>query len=57
VVEDAPSVIKTVKAAGFPTLGVSTSYDIEKLADADWRVHTLRPAEVLRQIPKLKLKA
>ena len=57
VVEDAPSVIKSVKAAGFPTLGVSTSYDIEKLADADWRVHTLRPAEVLRKIPKLKLKA
>jgi HAD superfamily hydrolase (TIGR01509 family) len=57
VVEDAPSVIKSVKAAGFPTLGVSTSHDIEKLADADWRVRTLRPEEVLKQIPKLKLTA
>ena len=46
-----------LKAAGFPTLGVSTSYDIEKLADADWRVQTLRPGEVLGKIPKLKLKA
>jgi beta-phosphoglucomutase len=56
VVEDAPSVIKSVKAAGFPTLGVSTSHDIEKLTVADWRVQTLRPEEVLREIPKLKLK-
>jgi HAD superfamily hydrolase (TIGR01509 family) len=57
VVEDAPSVIKSVKAAGFPTLGVCTSHDIEKLADADWRVQTLQPQEVLKQIPKLKLTA
>jgi beta-phosphoglucomutase len=55
VVEDAPSVIKTVKAAGFPTLAVSSSHSMEKLADAKWRVKTLEPAEVLKQIPKLKI--
>ena len=48
VIEDAPSVIKTVKAAGFPTLGVATSHDFEKLAEADWRVQTLNPAEVVK---------
>lgn len=54
IVEDAPSVIKSVRAAGFPALGVATSYPIEKLA-ADWSVKTLEPAEVSRQIPTLKL--
>lgn len=55
VIEDAPSVIKSVKGAGFPTLGVATSHTIEKLSDADWRVGTLEPAAVREQIPKLKL--
>jgi beta-phosphoglucomutase len=55
VVEDAPSVIKSVKGAGFPMLGVATSHAIEKLSDADWRVRTLEPAAVLEQIPRLKL--
>jgi beta-phosphoglucomutase len=55
VIEDAPSVIKTVKAAGFPTLGVAGSHDIEKLTEANWRVKTLHPAAVLKQIPKLKV--
>ena len=54
IVEDAPSVIKSVHAAGFPTLGVATSFPIEKLA-ADWMVKTLDPAEVARQIPMLQL--
>jgi beta-phosphoglucomutase len=55
VVEDAPNVIKAAKAAGFPTLGVATSHSLEKLADADWRVNTLRPHEVIRQIPALRM--
>ena len=55
VVEDAPSVIKSARAVGFPTLGVATSHSLESLAVADWRVQTLQPAEVLKQIPKLKL--
>ena len=53
VVEDAPTVIRSVKAAGFPVLGVATSYPLEKLSDADWTVNTLDPAEVRRQIPQL----
>lgn len=55
VVEDAPSVIKTAKAAGFPTLGVATSHSPEQLAVADWKVETLRPEEVKKQIPGLKM--
>jgi beta-phosphoglucomutase len=55
VVEDAPNVIKTVKAAGFPTLGVATTHPIDQLAIADWRVSTLKPAEVSKQIPALKM--
>jgi HAD superfamily hydrolase (TIGR01509 family) len=55
VVEDAPTVIRAVKAVGFPTLGVATSYPLMKLADADWAVKTLRPEEVLAQVPRLKL--
>ncbi len=55
VVEDAPNVIKMVKAAGFPTLGVATSHAIDQLAIADWRVATLQPAEVSKQIPALKM--
>jgi beta-phosphoglucomutase-like phosphatase (HAD superfamily) len=55
VVEDAPKVIQSVKAAGFPTLAVATSYPLMKLGDADYRVTTLRPEEVLEQIPQLQL--
>jgi beta-phosphoglucomutase len=56
IVEDAPSVIKTVKAVGFPTLAVATSHDMKKLADANWRVTSLDPAEVIQQIPKLNVR-
>jgi len=55
VVEDAPTVIRSVKSVGFPTLGVATSYPLMKLSDADWAVKTLRPDEVLAEVPRLKL--
>jgi beta-phosphoglucomutase len=55
VIEDAPTVIRSVKGVGFPTLGVATSYPLMKLMDADWQVKTLRPEEVLEQVPRLKL--
>ena len=55
VVEDAPTVIRSVKSVGFPTLGVATSYPLMKLSDADWAVKTLRPDEVLSEVPRLKL--
>ena len=45
-----------MKAVGFPTLGVATSYPLMKLADATWQTKTLRPDEVLGQIPQLKAK-
>ena len=54
VIEDAPKVIQSVKAAGFPTLGVATSYPLNKLADAEWQTKSLRPEEVLAQVPQLK---
>jgi beta-phosphoglucomutase len=55
IVEDAPSVIKSVKAAGFPTLAVTTSHAKESLAHADWVVESLEPAEVQSKVPKLQI--
>jgi HAD superfamily hydrolase (TIGR01509 family) len=55
IVEDAPTVIHSVRAVGFPVLGVATSYPLEKLAEANWRVRTLEPAEVRRAMPQLHL--
>lgn len=55
VVEDAPTVIRSVKAAGFPTLAVAGSYPEIKLTDATWIVRSLRPDEVARQVPELRL--
>jgi HAD superfamily hydrolase (TIGR01509 family) len=54
IVEDAPTVIRAVRAVGFPVLGVATSYPPEKLADANWAVKTLEPAEVIRSVPALQ---
>jgi beta-phosphoglucomutase len=55
IIEDAPSVIKSVKTAGFPSLGVATSHSLATLAQADWSVKTLHPGEVRTALPKLKL--
>ena len=54
IVEDAPTVIREVKRVGFPTLAVTTSYPAEKLADADYVVPSLRPADVRKHVPELK---
>src|SRR5688572_22919889 len=48
VVEDAPTVIRSVKA-------VATSYPEIKLTDASWIVRSLRAEEVAGQLPELKL--
>src|SRR6266567_7192958 len=45
IVEDAPTVIRSVRGVGFPVLAVATSYPLEKLSDANWAVKTLEPAE------------
>lgn len=55
IVEDAPTVIRSVRSVGFPVLAVATSYPLEKLSDANWRVRTLEPAEVGRAIGRLNL--
>jgi beta-phosphoglucomutase len=55
VIEDAPSVVATTKAAGFQVMAVATSYPPEKLKQADWVVKSLEPDVVKAKIPKLKL--
>ncbi len=56
VVEDALSVIQSVKQAGFPTLAVTTSYSADQLKGvADWVVATLKPDEVRAKVKPLKL--
>ena len=56
VIEDAITVIRCAKEAGFMTLGVANSYPLEKLADADYVTSSLRPEEVKKKIPGLKMK-
>jgi HAD superfamily hydrolase (TIGR01509 family) len=56
IVEDAPSVIQSVRAAGFCVLAVATSYVEEELAAANYVVRRLEPAEVLKKIPQLLTK-
>jgi beta-phosphoglucomutase len=55
IIEDAPTVVHSVKKAGFQVLAVTTSYPAEKLSEADWVVQSLRPEEVRKNIPKLKI--
>src|SRR5438067_11559317 len=55
IVEDAPTVIRSVRAAGFRVLGVASSYPLEKLGEANYAVNSLRPDEVNRVIPELRL--
>jgi HAD superfamily hydrolase (TIGR01509 family) len=54
IVEDAPTVIRSVRAAGFPVLGVATSYPLEKLSDANWATPSLKRADLHRAMPHLK---
>ena len=56
IVEDAPTVIKSVRGVGFPVLAVATSYPPEKLAHANYVVKDLKPATVGAAIPELKLR-
>jgi len=54
IVEDAPTVIREVKRIGFPVLAVATSYPVERLAEADYIVQSLRPEDVRKNVPELK---
>jgi beta-phosphoglucomutase len=55
IVEDAPTVIKSVRGVGFPVLAVATSYPVEKLSEANYVVKDLKPGTVTAAIPELKL--
>lgn len=55
VIEDAPTVIHSVKQAGFPVLAVASSHPAEKLAQANWVVKSLQPTEVQKKIPGLQM--
>lgn len=57
IIEDAPTVIHSVRNVGFPVLAVTTSYPAEKLSHANYVVKDLKPATVGAQIPELKLGA
>jgi beta-phosphoglucomutase len=57
IIEDAPTVIRSVNKTGFQTLGVATSYPLEALGDATYAVTDLAPAVVLRHIPSLKFES
>ena len=54
IVEDAPSVIHTVRPLGFAVLAVPTSHPMEALHEANYAVRRLEPAEVVEKIPQLK---
>lgn len=53
IIEDAPTVIHSVRHVGFPVLAVASSYPVEKLHEANWTVKTLEPSEVHQMLPKL----
>jgi HAD superfamily hydrolase (TIGR01509 family) len=54
VIEDAPSVVRSVKQAGFRTVGVATTYPPSAMHDADWVVSSLDPDELDRIVPELR---
>jgi beta-phosphoglucomutase len=55
IVEDAPTVIQSVRRVGFSVLAVATSYSLDKLTDANWAVKTLEPQVVSRAVSQLGL--
>ncbi|MGE5611782.1 MAG: HAD family hydrolase [Bacillota bacterium] len=55
LVEDAPEPIRAARQVGFPTLGVATSYSLDKLKDANWTVKSLDPDVVQRVLPGLQM--
>jgi HAD superfamily hydrolase (TIGR01509 family) len=55
IIEDAPTVIRSVRKVGFSVLAVANSYPPEELGDADYVVKHLHPREVHGKIPGLKL--
>jgi beta-phosphoglucomutase len=56
VIEDAPTVCESVRAAGFKVLAVTNTYPAEKLRKANYIVPSLRPRVVAKKLPRLKMK-
>lgn len=54
VIEDAPAVVRSVRAVGFKTLGVATTRPIEDHSVADWAIHSLRREELCDAIAGLR---
>jgi len=57
VVEDAPSVIRSVRNVGFSVLAVATSHPLTELSEANWAVNALQCDEVRKLLPQLRLSA
>jgi beta-phosphoglucomutase len=55
VIEDAPLVAKSVRAVGFPVLGVATTHALDKFEEANWLVPSLDPDEVQKLLPGLRM--
>jgi beta-phosphoglucomutase len=55
IVEDAPTVIKSVREVGFTVLGVATTYTPEKLEGANWVTKSLQPDTVQKVLPGLQM--
>ena len=55
IIEDAPSVCKTVRAIDFPVLAVTSSHPAEHFDCASWVVNKLEPQQVKKKIHQLKL--
>src|SRR4029453_6306191 len=55
IVEDAPTVTRSVRQVGFPVLAVTTSHSADKFGEANWVVGSLRPEEVQRVLPGLRI--
>jgi beta-phosphoglucomutase len=55
IVEDAPTVVESVHKAGFKVLAVTTCHPAEHFGKANYVVNSLRPTEVVRKIPELKV--
>jgi len=53
IIEDAPTVVSSVRKVGFPVLAVATSYPAENLSEANYVVSSLLPEEVRRVCPAL----
>ena len=53
VIEDAPTVALRARDAGFPVLGVATTYPQRAWPDGLLTTPSLRPEEVARVLPKL----